>query len=250
MQRIIFQSYLPLEMMYQYILFQIFHKLSLFLFSADAYAMQEGSHTSHLWKENPTHWAIWLKFRLSFTKSLRNLIMISICEKVKLQQARKAKYSILASILNIFQNFKSFQNLHTYLYKTMCTSHGFLISCFELETFFKKYHFLKNSFCHSFWNKILFLILCMMIADHDILWLTEPDFWKKNLGGPNLRQMSKIGLKARFFYYYLKFGSLVSLDIAYNDSSQQCLTCSWGKIHEKKLWDPNLGQRNQNRSQN
>ena len=184
MQRIIFQSYLPLEMMYQYILFQIFHKLSLFLFSADAYAMQEGSHTSHLWKENPTHWAIWLKFRLSFTKSLRNLIMISICEKVKLQQARKAKYSILASILNIFQNFKSFQNLHTYLYKTMCTSHGFLISCFELETFFKKCHFLEKFILSFFLEQDL-------VSDivHDDSWpwylVTEgARFLKKKFGWP------------------------------------------------------------------
>ena len=126
----------------------------------------------------------------------------------------------------------------------------FLYLALNWKHFSKNVTFWKNSFCHSFWNKILFLILCMMIADHDILWLTEPDFWKKNLGGPNLRQMSKIGLKARFFYYYLKFGSLVSLDIAYNDSSQQCLTYSWGKIHEKKLWGPNLGQRSQNWSQN
>ena len=30
--------------------------------------------------------------------------MISICEKVKLKQLRKAEYSILASLLHIFQN--------------------------------------------------------------------------------------------------------------------------------------------------
>ena len=36
-------------------------------------------------------------------KIFGNLIMFSICEKVRLQQLRKAKYSILASISHIFQ---------------------------------------------------------------------------------------------------------------------------------------------------
>ena len=56
-------------------------------------------------KKSPSHKAIWLKFRISFTKFLRNLIMISICEKVRLQQLRKTKCSTLASILRIFLFF-------------------------------------------------------------------------------------------------------------------------------------------------
>ena len=56
--------------------------------------------------------------------------MISICEKVRLQQLTKVKYSILASILDIFQNF-FLTEPHTYLYNTMCKSHSFIISCFE-----------------------------------------------------------------------------------------------------------------------
>ena len=67
----------------------------------------------------------------SFTKFLRNLIMISICEGGRLQQLRKAKYSILASsILHIFQLF-FLTEVHTYLYNTLGKSHGFLISYFE-----------------------------------------------------------------------------------------------------------------------
>ena len=50
---------------------------------------------------------------------------------------------------------------------------------------------------------------------------------------------------------FLKFGSLVFLDIAYNDSLQQCITSSRGKTHQKNpyknFWGPNLGQRCQNR---
>ena len=46
---IFLSSYLLLEMMCRYILFQIFNKLYLFLFFADVYAMQERSHNiSHL----------------------------------------------------------------------------------------------------------------------------------------------------------------------------------------------------------
>ena len=37
-----------------------------------------------------------------------------------------------------------------------------------------------------------------------------------------------------FFCNFLKFGSLVFFDVTYNDSWQECLTCSRGKIHEKK----------------
>ena len=33
-----------------------------------------------------------------------------------------------------------------------------------------------------------------------------------------------------------KFGLLVFFEIAYNDSLQQCLTSSTGKIHEKYFW--------------
>ena len=43
----------------------------------------------------------------------------------------------------------------------------------------------------------------------------------------------KFGPKTSFFRHFLKFGSLVFLQIAYNDSLQQCLTNSRGKIHEK-----------------
>ena len=44
--------------------------------------------------------------------------MISICETVRLQLLRKAIYSILASILHIFQK-KFLTEPHTYLYNTL-----------------------------------------------------------------------------------------------------------------------------------
>ena len=84
-----------------------------------------------------SHKAIWLKFRPSFTKLLRNLIIIFICEKTRLQQLRKIKYSILASILHIFQNF-FLAEPHTHLHNALCKSHDFLIFCFESWHTFQK----------------------------------------------------------------------------------------------------------------
>ena len=43
----------------------------------------------------------------------------------------------------------------------------------------------------------------------------------------------KIGPKTRCFCHFHKFGFLVFLEIAYNDSLQQCITSSRDKIHKK-----------------
>ena len=153
---IIFLSYLLLEIMYQYILFQIFHKLSLFLFFADVYAMQERSHNiSHLWQENPSHKVIWLKFRPSFSKCLRNLITIFIWEKVRLQKLRKPKYSILATILHIYQ-FLFLQSLiptcTIYCVNLMILLYFALI----LEKNFKKCNFLQILILSFFFEQDLY----------------------------------------------------------------------------------------------
>ena len=63
--------------------------------------------------------------------------MISICEKMRIKQLTKAKYSILASILHIFLK-KFLTESHTYLHSTMSKSHDFLISCFESGRIFQK----------------------------------------------------------------------------------------------------------------
>ena len=68
---------------------------------------------------------------------------------------------------------------------------------------------------------------------------------KKNFRPKGPNSVSKLG-----FFHFLKFGSLILLEIACSDSLQQCLTCSRAKIHEKKFWCPNLGQRGQNLSRN
>ena len=67
--------------------------------------------------------------------------MISICVKVRLQQLRKTKYSILATILHIFLFFFFLQNLIP-----TCTIHCinlviFLYFDLNLEAFFRKCDF-------------------------------------------------------------------------------------------------------------
>ena len=69
--------------------------------------------------------------------------------------------------------------------------------------------------------------------------MTEPDFWGKKFWGP------KFGPKLSWklgFLTFLQLASLVFFEIAYDDSLQQCLTFSRGKIHKKKFWDPNMAQ--------
>ena len=60
---------------------------------------------------------------------------------------------------------------------------------------------------------------------------------------------AKIGPKT-VFCHFLRFGSLVFLEISCNYSLQQCLTTSRGKTHQKNFWDPNLGQIGPNGLQN
>ena len=52
--------------------------------------------------------------------------------------------------------------------------------------------------------------------------------------------MGKIGPKVRFFVIFLKFGPLVFLEIAQEDSLEHCLTTSKGKTHGKNFGRPKL----------
>ena len=93
---------------------------------------------------------------------------------------------------------------------------------------------------------VFFQIFYMMIANHDIQWLTKPDFWKK-ICSPNLFPTGVNQAQNEVFCYFLEFGSSVLFDIAYSDRLHQCLTSSRGKTHEKinlwpKLW-PKSGAR-------
>ena len=52
--------------------------------------------------------------------------------------------------------------------------------------------------------------------------------------------MAAIGPKIRFFVIFLKFGPLVFLEIAQEDSLEHCLTTSKGKTHGKNFGRPKL----------
>ena len=75
-------------------------------------------------------------------------------------------------------------------------------------------------------------------------------FEKKQFSSLNLGKWAKIGPKTSFFCHFLRFGSLVFLEIAYYDNLQQCITSVRGKTHENKVGGPNLGQTSQNRARN
>ena len=62
--------------------------------------------------------------------------------------------------------------------------------------------------------------------------------------------MGQNWVQNQIFCYFLKFGSLVFLESTNSDSLQQYLTSSRGKIHEKNLQGPNLGERGQSQAQN
>ena len=57
----------------------------------------------------------------------------------------------------------------------------------------------------------------------------------KILGTKFRPEQAKIEPETTLFCHFLKFGSLVFLEIAYNDSLQQCLISSRGKTHKKKF---------------
>ena len=72
----------------------------------------------------------------------------------------------------------------------------------------------------------------------------------KKFCGENLSQIGQNQAWKYVSYHFLKLGWLVSLEIAFSDSLQPCVTSSRGKIHEKKIWGPSLGQRGQIRAWN
>ena len=71
----------------------------------------------------------------------------------------------------------------------------------------------------------------------------------KKIWRPEFGPKGQNGAQNQVFCYFIKFGSLVFLEIAYNDSLEQCLTTSRDKTCQKN-WGPNLGQIGQNWAQN
>ena len=106
-----------------------------------------------------------------------------------------------------------------------------------------------SSVCHEIFSRLdhqFFLILYMMIADHDNLVSNKARLLKKKWWSEFGPKGPKNQAQNDVFQHFLEFGSLVFLEIEYNDSLQQCLICSRGKTHRKKFLGPKLEQTSQN----
>ena len=60
----------------------------------------------------------------------------------------------------------------------------------------------------------------------------------KTVWDPSLGQRDQSRAQNLVFCHFLMFGSLVFLDIEYNDNLKECIISSRGKIHEKKNLGP------------
>ena len=58
---------------------------------------------------------------------------------------------------------------------------------------------------------------------------------EKFFGAQISGKRAKIRSETRFFCHFLKFDSLVFLEIVYTDSFQQCITSSRGQVGQKKI---------------
>ena len=64
---------------------------------------------------------------------------------------------------------------------------------------------------------------------------------KKILGAQICVKQAKIGSKISLFCHFFKFGSLVFLEMAQDDSLEHRVTPSRGKTHEKNLGGAQIG---------
>ena len=70
----------------------------------------------------------------------------------------------------------------------------------------------------------------------------EARFFKNSFGGPNLGQLGQFWAQNLFFSHFFKFGLLVVLEIAKDDTLKHCLTTSRGKTHGENFGAPNWMQ--------
>ena len=90
------------------------------------------------------------------------------------------------------------------------------------------YHFLK-------FGSLVFLQLAYNDSLQEFITFSRVTPTKKVFGDLIWAKTGQNLVQNQVFCHFLKFSLLVLLEIAYNDSFQQCLTSSRGKIHEEKL---------------
>ena len=90
-------------------------------------------------------------------------------------------------------------------------------------------------FCYFFkFGSVIFLEIAYSDTLQQSVAFSRGKICKKNLG-PNLVQGGQSRSQNQVFCYFLKFASLVFLEIAYSDRLQQCVTYSRGKMYEKNF---------------
>ena len=102
--------------------------------------------------------------------------------------------------------------------------------------------FQNQVFCHFLkFGSLVFLEIVYNDSLHQFLTCKRVKIYEKKFRPKFGPKWPKSVLKLVFFTIFSSLVSLFFLEIAYNDSLQQCLICSSGKIKEKKLGSPNLG---------
>ena len=90
-------------------------------------------------------------------------------------------------------------------------------------------------FCHFLqFGSLVFLEIAQDDSLEQYLTTSRGKTCKKNWGGQIWAKQTKIRSKISFFCHFLKFGSLVFLQIAQDDSLEHCLTTSRGKTCKEK----------------
>ena len=97
----------------------------------------------------------------------------------------------------------------------------------------------RLSVCPSVCPSLSFLKIGYLVTDEARFLKKKKKNWRPEFGPNGPKSGPKLG-----------FLPLVFLEYGYSDSRQQSLTSSRGKLLEKKLWGPNLGQRGQNLAKN
>ena len=95
-------------------------------------------------------------------------------------------------------------------------------------------------FCHFVFVSLVLLAIAYSDSLQQCLTSSGGKTHEKYFWAQIWAKWTKVRPEISFFWHFLKFGSQVFLETAYNGSLQQCLTSSRGETY-KKNWGPKLG---------
>ena len=95
-------------------------------------------------------------------------------------------------------------------------------------------HSRNQVFCHFLkFGSLVFLQIALNYSVQQYMTSSRGRTQKKKFGDQIWAKTGQNWPQNQVFGHFLKFGSLVFLEIEYNDSLQQCMTSSRGKTHKK-----------------